>query len=161
MNDPEINDSQIIGGSAPSAVKTPKKKIIWPYIVCGGVLVAAALSCAIFFANVGKSSHKALEQRPLDPTEYELIEGIYSAEFVGGDAVTYCSAEISATGGRRYIVTLYSEYEPLNLKAALMEDGAFRCDTLGIGKISYKPAIETLFIVFNDTKLDKTCVLSK
>lgn len=161
MNDPEINDPEIIGGSAPSAGKTPKKKIIWPYLVCGGVLVAAAVACIIFFLSVGKASHKALEQRPLDPTEYELIEGMYSAEFVGGDSVAYSSAEISSTGGRRYIVTLYSEYEPLNLKAALMEDGTFRCDTLGLGKISYKPAIETLFIVFNDTKLDKTCVLSK
>lgn len=148
-----------INQTGPKEQAAPKRRF-WPFLVVGGLLILIAAG-GLLLNSINKNSHKATAQRPLDPTEYALIDGMYSAEFIEKDTVTYASAEISRLGGRRYLVSIYSKYAPARLKAVLSEDGSFRCDTLGVGTISYKPAIETIFIVFNETKINKTCVLSK
>lgn len=115
------------------------------------VLLSIIVICTVFVTRnvkqINEVSQASLEERALLPEEDHLLGGMYYVKSLDGDNGIYSSAEISGSE-RIFIITIFSDYSPLNLESTLLSDGTLRCHGLGEGKITYKPSTGSINIVF-------------
>lgn len=91
-------------------------------------------------------SEDAMLTRELFRSESEVLEGMYCVKSLG-DGKAYSTAEVSCDEDRCNIV-VYSDFSPVTVEAVRLSDGTLFCETLGEGRVTYKPSTGTVRITF-------------
>lgn len=99
------------------------------------------------------------ESRNLLPEERDILDGLY---YMTSEAQrdTKSVVSVEGDGAGNYIVTVYSEFLPLETTGRLLPDNTFEVDGFGVGRIEYKPSFNLVKITF-DTQNYGICTFSK
>lgn len=114
------------------------------------VTIALVVILTVFVVRNAKHistvSGEAVLTRELLSEELAMLEGLYSVKSFE-DGQVYSTAEVSLDWDVCSIV-IYSDFSPMNIEAIRLSDGTLYCDTLGEGRITYKPSTGSIRIVF-------------
>lgn len=114
------------------------------------VTIALVVILTVFVVRNAKHistvSGEAVLTRELLSEELAMLEGLYSVTSFE-DGQVYSTAEVSLDGDMCSIV-IYSDFSPMNIEATRLSDGSLYCDTLGEGRITYKPSTGSVRIKF-------------
>lgn len=126
------------------------------------VTIALVVILTVFIVrnarHINTVSGEAMLTRELLSDEVGVLEGMYSVKSFE-DGVVYSTAEVGLDGDVCSIV-IYSDFSPMNIEATRLSDGSLYCDTLGEGRITYKPSTGSVRIKFTKGGKD-ICELSK
>ena len=132
----------------------------WAYVAASIALVVTLMGFKAV-ESIENISLRATSERTMAQTEEGMLEGLYTVRSIGGDGVTYSTAELQMVGHNGCIITVLSDYEPLELQGTISGGSRLNCDLLGEGLVSYKPSTGTIVIRFDNTDIDKICEFSK
>ena len=132
----------------------------WAYVAASIALVVMLMGYKAV-ESIENISLRATSERMMEETEEGMLEGLYAVRSIGGDGVTYSTAELQRFGRDSCVITVLSDYEPLLLRGTISGGSRLNCDLLGEGLVSYKPSTGTIVIRFDNTDTDKICEFSK
>ena len=132
----------------------------WAYVAASIALVVTLMGFKAV-ESIENISLRATSERMMTETEEGMLEGLYTVRSIGGDGVTYSTAELQMVGHNGCIITVLSDYEPLELRGTISGGSRLNCDLLGEGLVSYKPSTGAIVIRFDNTEIDKICEFLK
>jgi len=131
----------------------------WKY-----VLVAVVVLGSLFYLNYNfdnLSSLPAETALPAPVIDAQVISGTYTLKSVGADGVEYSTVEFETLGDKRIKLSILSEYEAIELDGTMIDNEVIQCEQLGRGIVSVNTEEGLVTIEFNNTDINKSCVLSK